>query len=51
MSPVEQFIWSFCRIVANAMTMTGLVGLTFFAGLGLRRLYNRLLREETTDHE
>lgn len=49
MSIGERLIWGVYDVIANAMTTTGLLGLIFFAGVFLKRGFDRLIGKEVTD--
>lgn len=43
---VEPMMWGFCRIISDAMTFIGLIGLLYFAGRGLIWFTNKTIEEE-----
>lgn len=45
----ERLIWGLYTVIATAQTVVGLAGLIFFAGVGLSRLCDRILRGEGED--
>ena len=47
----ERIAWGVYTFIATAQTVVGLVGLIFFAGVGLSRLCDRILGEEKIENE
>lgn len=43
---VAPLMWGLCRIIGDTFTFIGLVGLAGFAGIGIKRFYDRILYEE-----
>ena len=51
MNAVGKLIWFAYDVIATAMTTTGLLGLLFFAGLGLVKGFDKLIGEESENGE
>lgn len=49
MNGLIKLIWGVYDAIATAMTTTGLLGLIFFAGVFLKRGFDRLIGEEVTN--
>lgn len=47
----ERIAWGVYSFVATAQTVVGLGGVIFFLGVGLSRLFDRLIGEEKTENE
>ncbi len=43
---VATVMWAFSAFAGNLFTLVGLMGLVFFAGIGVKRFYDHLLYEE-----